>query len=225
MVRAFEQYLGTDVERFCHHIAGLVRDERVAAREEALRSTHQRYRTSHTTHLFGRRAGGGYRRGVFFRRHARGFGVVAVLDFPKVIEIVICEIGRQILHPQVLVWEPEVEVGFRALEGHVQALEGPREALLKRGGFLFLFFGHLCWRALDTGPAAVEQYEGAHTLGEQEGCLQGYEGAHGVSCQYSALKTEVVEDADHVGRVRFQAVARLGFVRVSATAQVNADEA
>jgi hypothetical protein len=35
----------------------------------------------------------------------------------------------------------------------------------------------------------------------------------------------VVEDADHVGRVRFEAVARLGFVRVSAAAQVNTDEA
>src|SRR5215213_2787779 len=61
----------------------------------------------------------------------------------------------QVIHLQVLVGEPEIEVGFRAFEGHVQALEGPREALLQRGGILFLFFGQLFWLALDAGPAAV----------------------------------------------------------------------
>jgi hypothetical protein len=44
-------------------------------------------------------------------------------------------------------------------------------------------------------------------------------------CQDGALKTEMVEDADHVGRVRLEAVSRLGFVRVATAAQVNTDEA
>jgi hypothetical protein len=35
----------------------------------------------------------------------------------------------------------------------------------------------------------------------------------------------VVENADHVGRVRFEAVARLRLVRVSTPAQINANEA
>jgi hypothetical protein len=46
-----------------------------------------------------------------------------------------------------------------------------------------------------------------------------------VPCQDGTLQTEVVEDADHVGRMRFEAVSRRGFVRVATAAQVNADEA
>jgi hypothetical protein len=46
-----------------------------------------------------------------------------------------------------------------------------------------------------------------------------------VSCQDGALETQVVEHADHVGRVRLEAVSRLGFVRVSTAAQVHAYEA
>ena len=92
------------------------------------------------------------------------------------------------------------------------------------GGLLPHFFGHLFWRALDTGPAAVEQDEGAHAVGEHEGRLQGDEAAHGVSCQDGILQIQVVEDADHVGRMRLEAVSRLGFVRVATAAQVNADE-
>src|SRR5919107_1510912 len=38
------------------------------------------------------------------------------------------------------------------------------------------------------------------------------------------LYAEVVEDANHVGGVRRQAVARLGFVGVATAAQVDADE-
>src|SRR5829696_1363255 len=224
MVRAFEPYLGADVKRSCHHVAGLVRDERVAAREEALRGPDQRDRTIHTAHLFCGRAALCDRGAVLFRRRARSLGIIAALDLTEVVEVVICEVGWQILHLQVLVGEPEIEVGFRALENHVQAPEGSREALLQRGGLLFLFFGQLFWRALHPGPAAVEQDDGAHAVGVREGRLQGYEGAHRVSREDGALQTEVVQDADHVGRVRFEAVARLGFARVSAAAQVHAYE-
>src|SRR5918997_968466 len=224
MVRAFQQYLRADVERSRHHVANLVRDERIAAREEALRGPHQRDRTTHAAHLFGCRAGGGHGRRVLFCCHARGFGPVAALDLPEIVEIVICEVLGKVFHREVLVGEPEIEVSFRAFEGHVQALEGPREALLQRGGLLSLF-GHLFCLALDAGPSAVEQDEGAHAVGEHEGRLQGYEAAHGVPCQDGALQTEVVEDADHVSRMRFEAVSRLGFVRVATAAQVNADEA
>jgi hypothetical protein len=45
-----------------------------------------------------------------------------------------------------------------------------------------------------------------------------------VPCQDGALQTEVVENANHVGRMRLEAVSRLGFVRVATAAQVNADE-
>ena len=91
------------------------------------------------------------------------------------------------------------------------------------GGLLPHLFGHLFWRALDTGPAAVEQDEGARGR-EHEGRLQGDEAAHGVSCQDGILQIQVVEDADHVGRMRLEAVSRLGFVRVATAAQVSADE-
>src|ERR671913_1684613 len=62
VVRAIQQYLRADVERSCHHVANLIRDERVATREETLRGPDQRDRTGHATHFFCGRAGGGHGR-------------------------------------------------------------------------------------------------------------------------------------------------------------------
>jgi hypothetical protein len=63
VVRAFDLYLFADVERPGHHIASLVRYERVASREEALRGTHKRDGADHGAHLLGGGAGGGYTEG------------------------------------------------------------------------------------------------------------------------------------------------------------------
>src|SRR5215210_3604313 len=142
VVRASQQYLFANVEDLHHHVAGLLGDERVAAWEEALLGPYQRDRTIHAAHLFGRGAGRRYRRAILFRRRAGGFGIVAAIDLPEIVEVVVREVGRQVFHRQAPIREPEIQVRLGALEGHVQAPEGPREALLQRR-LCFFFFGHL----------------------------------------------------------------------------------
>src|SRR3712207_7493660 len=41
-----------------------------------------------------------YRRGVLFRRRAGGLGIVAALDLFEVVEVVVGEVGRQVVHGQ-----------------------------------------------------------------------------------------------------------------------------
>src|SRR5215213_5122755 len=120
--------------------------------------------------------------------------------------------------------EPEVKVVLRALEGHVEAPEGPLETLLDGRRLLLLLLGHLFGSGFDAGPAAVEEDEGADAAGVGEGGLEGDEAAHGVTNDHGVSHAEVVEDADHVARVRLEPVARLGFFRISPAPQVYPDE-
>ena len=180
---------------------------------------------AHAAHLFGGGAGRGHRRRVLFRRRAGGLGVVAALDLPEVVEVVVGEVGRQVVHRQAPVREPEVEVGLGALEDHVQAPEGPREALLQ-GLRLLLSPRPSSPRAgLSTRGQPPSSRTRARTRsGYARAVFRATKAPMECPSKTASLQPEVVEDADHVGGVRFEAVAGLRFVRVAPAAQVDADE-
>ena len=63
-------------------------------------------------------------------------GVEYILSVPDISTS--AEVGRQVIHGQAPVGEPEIEVGFGAREDHIQAPEGPGKPLLYRFRLLLL---------------------------------------------------------------------------------------
>ena len=219
-----DEGIRAEVQNPAYRVPCVVGDERVAAGEEALRSTHERHRATYVLQLLQGRGSGGDGAGVLFGSNARRFGPVRALDLLEIVEVVVGEVEREVVERQAPVGEPEVKVGFRALEGHVEATEGPLEALLDGRSLPLLLLGHLFGIDFDAGPAAVEEDDGANAVRVRESGHEGDEAAHGVAADHGVLQPEVVEDSDHVARVGLEPVTRFRFLRDSTAPQVDADE-
>ena len=209
-----------------HHVAGLVRYERVAAREEALRGTHERDRTTHAAHLLGGGAGGG---------------------LPK---------ASPLPPPRGRLWDCSRPRPFRGRRGSSRRgraagrpSSGPGPGTRSRGRLpgsrrscpgagrpargppLSLPPPALSSSVISSGELSTRgQPPSSRTRartrsGNCECGLHGDEGAHGVSQQDGISRGRGGRGrGPRRRRALRQAVSRLGFVRVAAAAQVDADE-